>query len=126
MGSVTIREHNDIARDRSGQPTMLVKGEIIRKQTVTTVEGSSVDSAAMSAQTHFVALEADSDVRYRMRPRNKKFIALAAELNDTPLPAGAVVIEPVYPGCIIAFLQTSELGGAETPYQQSYVPVLAL
>ncbi len=80
----------------------------------------------MSPKTHFVALEADSDMRYRMRPRTDKFTPLAAADDDTPLPAGAVVIEPVYPGAVIAFLQTSGLGGAETPFSPFLIPILLL
>ena len=106
---------------------MLVTAEIVAKQAITTEAGASVDSAPMSGRTHFVALEAvDSDIRYRMRPKAFRYTALDAESDDTPLPAGAVVIEPVYPGAVIAFLQVSQVGGEVGPFLPAYVPVLAL
>ena len=127
MDSVRIREHPDMARGRAADASMIVKGAILVKQEITTVEETAIDCAAFSGKTHFVALEAvDSDIRYRMRPKAHRWTPLAAAADDTPLPAGGVAIEAVYPGAIMSFLQTSQLGGGEVPFQQSYIPILLL
>ena len=135
MGLVRIREYNDMARPRAGGAnvgTGLLKGPIVTDElglpikTVNTSPGTSVDCAQLTRKTHFVALEADADVRYAVRPKALIRQSLAATENHPLIPAGATVIEAVYPQAIIAFLQTSQSGGATVPFQQSYIPVLAL
>lgn len=113
--TVTIREFNDMARPRAGGgdgATGLVGGVLINDEydipikTVATSLGVAVDSDRMSAKTHFVALESDANCRYAVRPKNR-VDPVAATAQHNPLPANTVVIEKVYPGAIISFLQTS-------------------
>ena len=123
-----------MARGRSGDATMLVKGPLVTDEfglpikVVTTAYDESVDCDALTPKTHFVALEAvDSNIRYKVRPKKFRHISAPATDDDTPIAAGATVIEAVYPGCVIAFRQTSPVGDVSgIPFQASYVPVLAL
>lgn len=124
-----------MARPRAGGAnvgTGTLKGPLVTDElglpikTVSTTPGEAVDSSPMTQRTHFVAIEPDSDVRYAVRPKSALHVKLDATANHTPIPAGAVVIEAVYPGAVISFLQTSQIGGSEVPFQQSYIPVLLL
>lgn len=135
MAQVVIREHNDMARPRGGGAnvgTFTLKGTLVTDEyglpikVVDISSGLPVDSPRMTARTHFVAIEPDADVRYAIRPKKAAFTKLDATINHTPIPAGAVVIEAVYPGAIISFLQTSLVGGSDQAFQSSYVPVLGL
>lgn len=134
MGRVIIREHADAGRARDGRGTVsIIKGSLVTDEfgvpikTVDTVGGTSVECAALTSRTHFVALEAvDSDIRYKVRPKRNRYTPVTATDDDNPIPAGGIVFEAVYPGAIIAFLQTSQIGGAPLAFQQAYVPVLAL
>lgn len=113
--TVIIREFQDMARPRAGGgdgATGLVGGVLLSDEynfaikTVATVLGTPVDSAKMSARTHFVALESDANCRYAVRPKDK-VSSVPATANHNPLPANTVVIEKVYPGAVISFLQTA-------------------
>ena len=132
MGRVVIREYTDLQRSRSGDPTGLLRGSLATDElgtsikTVDTAPGTSVDCAALTSRTHFVALEADSDMRYVVRPKKFRYVPLAATADHSPLPAGSEKMEAVYPGAILSFLQTSPIGGVVYPFQQAYIPVLAL
>ena len=134
MGRVILREHNDMARGRAGgAPGGIVKGTLVTDElglpikTVDTIGGTSVECEALTARTHFVAIEAaDSDIRYKIRPKRARYVPVTATDDDNPIPSGQVVFEAVYPGAILAFLQTSQIGGAPLGFQQSYVIALAL
>jgi hypothetical protein len=104
-----------MARPRAGGgdgATGLVGGVLLSDEyefaikTVTSVLGTAVDSERMSAKTHFVALEADVNCRYAVRPKDR-VNEVPATSQHNPLPANTVVVEKVYPGAIISFLQTS-------------------
>jgi hypothetical protein len=114
VGTVIIREFNDMARPRAGGgdgATGLVGGVLLSDEygfaikTVTTVMGTAVDSERMSAKTHFVALEASANCRYAIRPKDK-VTEVPATAQHNPLPANTVVVEKVYPGAIISFLES--------------------
>lgn len=119
--------------DRSGRASGVVLGQLATDhlglpiKTVDTIGGTAVDCLPLTSRTNFVGLEAvDVDVRYKVRPKKFRYTPAAATDDDNPIPAGGVVIEAAYPGAIISFLQESQVGGAVFPYQQSYLPVLAL
>jgi hypothetical protein len=133
VGSVYIRQHNDIAGRRfGGSASGLVKGELVTPPTeLVTTRGTAVDAPAMTAKTHFVALEPiDCNVRYAVRPKAARYTPRDATLKDTPIPAGAVVYEAVYPGAIISFLEVGMPSGSQASgsgvFLPGYVPVLAL
>ncbi len=138
MGQVRIREHSDLQRSRAGSSTPLFKGPLVTDELgesikVVTVGSDPVDCPPLTRKTHFVAIEAvDSDIRYKVRPKSDRWTRYEATGDDTPVAAGAVQFEAVYPGAIISFLQTSDLigpggpGGEPIAFQPSYVPVLAL
>lgn len=135
MGQVRIREYNDAARSKVGLTTILLQGPLVTDflglsiKTLELTFGSAADAPALTGKTHFVALEAvDVNVRYAVRPQNRRWTQLAATENHAPIPAGGVVIEAVYPGAIISFLQTSLDGavGQGVGWSATYVPVLAL
>ncbi len=131
MGTVIIREHNDLQRSRTGVSTGLLKGSLVTDElhlpikTVST-SGTSTESAPMTARTHFVAIEPDSNVRYVVRPKRAMYTPITCTDQHTPIPAGSVQIEAVYPGAVIAFLQTSDVGGDLVPFDQNLIPVLML
>lgn len=135
MGRIVIREYKTVKRQPaagSGGDTGLVQGELITDRfglpikTVATTPDTPVDCARLTASTHFVAIESDSDVRYAVRPKRLNHIALSATENHPFVPAGTQIIEAVYPGAIISFMQTGgdSVSGPSQPYMQAYVPVL--
>lgn len=132
MGTVYIRQHNDLAsrRDGRGGGSSLVKGELVTAATeLTTTRGTAVDAPAFTAKTHFVALEPiDCNVRYYVRPKASRYVSRGATLRDTPIPAGAVAFEAVYPGAVISFLEVAMPTGTPSAgtFVPGYVPVLGL
>ncbi len=131
MGTVVIREHNDLQRSRSGDPTGLLRGSLVTDElglpikTVTT-SGDSTECTPLTARTHFVAIEPDSNIRYVVRPKRHRYTPITCTDQHTPVPAGAVQIEAVYPGAVIAFLQTSDVGGGHVLTDQNLIPILML
>lgn len=128
-----IREYRDMKHDRSGRASGLILGQLATDhlglpiKTVDTVGGTAIDCLPLTSRTNFVAIEAvDSDLRYKVRPKKFRYTPAAATDDDNPIPAGAVAMEAVYPGAVISFLQTSQVGGVAYPYQQSYLPLLSL
>jgi hypothetical protein len=132
VGRIVIREYKNVKR-HSGGVTDVVQGALVTDhfglpiKTVTTVAATPVDCARLTASTHFVAIESDTDVRYAVRPRKRNHITLSATEDHPFVPAGMQIIEAVYPGAIISFLQVSgdAQSGPATPYLQVYAPVLA-
>lgn len=137
MGRVVIREYRDMKHDRSGLASGLILGQLATDhlglpiKSVDTVGGTAVDCLPLTSRTNFVALEAvDSDIRYKVRTKKFRYTPAPATDDDNPIPAGSVVMEAVYPGAVISFLQTSGLGGVTTPagpfLTSQYIPVLSL
>jgi hypothetical protein len=89
---------------------------------------TNIDSPRLTASTHFVQMESDANVRYAIRPKKLNANVLLATRDHPLIPAGSVVVEAVYPGCIINFYQTSPVGvasGPAQPFSPAYIPVLA-